>query len=171
MSYLIPESQLYNQLHAPIGTRMPFNQSTSPLGWVTDGNSLYTDCASRVNQSTAGGHGGSTSWSGFYFGATISFNAFTISTAQMPTHTHSVSDGGHAMNAGGNSNITQLNFSSTGNLAVASFGGWTFDGGPDSTSTNGANASVANAGGGASVTPTFTTPQIKYTDHIIGVKQ
>ena len=53
MAYLKTTSALAQvNLHAPIGTKMLFNQTASPLGWTKDTGS--TDVALRLTSGTVG---------------------------------------------------------------------------------------------------------------------
>ncbi|MBZ2172203.1 hypothetical protein [Nitratidesulfovibrio sp. SRB-5] len=68
------------------GTRMLFQQSTAPTGWTKDAS--HNDKALRV-VSGAVGSGGSVGFSTL-FGRTAT-DAFTLTTAHMPSHGHSTS--------------------------------------------------------------------------------
>lgn len=68
------------------GVALPFYNATAPLGWTKV--TTINDYAMRVVSGTGGVTGGSTAFSSV-------FTARTISTANMPSHNHSVTDPGH----------------------------------------------------------------------------
>lgn len=73
-----------NKIEAfPAGTRLPFQQSTAPLGWVkvTD----HDNAALRIVSGTAGS-GGTVAFTTAF--ASQSVGATAITAAQMPSHTH-----------------------------------------------------------------------------------
>jgi hypothetical protein len=74
----------------PVGTLMLFQQSAAPAGWTKQ--TTHNDKALRV-VSGAAGSGGSVLFSTL-FGRTAT-DAFTLTTAHMPSHGHSYSDPGH----------------------------------------------------------------------------
>lgn len=166
-SGLVPRTRLITGvLQAPVGTRMPFNQASPPVGWTQDTTTPYNDCSMRANNSSPS-TGGSTAWSSWNFGGTFSLNAFTISVAQLPSHSHGVNDPTHTHTLNGcRYNIIAGpdgdNGSPNNNPQEA---GTIFNSSSDS-----ANLSSNNNGSGAAIQPTYTTPQVKYTDSIIGVK-
>lgn len=135
-------------LTAPSGTRMVFNQAAAPLGWTQDVAAAFTDTALRIVATAGGGTGGATPLSNWISGGTFNVNAFTLSVAQLPPHTH-----------GGNGNGFWCDQPGT---FVANAGGTDIQMNrvPNTMST----------GSGASITPSYTTPSVKYTDCIIGVK-
>ena len=69
----------------PSGTLMLFQQSTAPTGWTKQ--TTHNDKALRVVSGTASS-GGGTAFSSI-FGSSVSTNAHTLSTSEMPAHTHS----------------------------------------------------------------------------------
>ena len=70
----------------PSGTRMLFQQTSAPTGWTKDAS--HNDKALRVVSGTVGS-GGSVDFSTL-FGRTAT-DAFTLTTAHMPSHGHSTS--------------------------------------------------------------------------------
>lgn len=163
-----PASYLPGQLIAPAGTRIPFNQATAPLGWVTDTAGTLSDCTATVRSGSGGTTGGSGAWSGWNFGGTRNANAVTLSVGNMPTHTHTVNDPTHAHTASNGDNFYVSGVFNCGtNQALNAIGNANATSG-----TNGASAgvSVGNAGSGTPFTPTIPAPQVKYTDLVIGVK-
>jgi hypothetical protein len=133
----------------------------------------------RVNTGTAGGSGGTTGWSSCNFGSTFNVNTFTIAVSQLPPHNHGISDPGH-----GHSDVGHSHAIGGGDFVVigASGGNGLAGGGqsfsfPAGTATsfanitaNGTGVSTTNTGSNVGITPNYTTPQVKYTDFLIGVK-
>ena len=76
------------------GTLMLFQQTSAPTGWTKQ--STHNNKSLRVVSGTAGS-GGATAFTSI-FGSSKSTNAHTLTTAQIPSHTHtaSVSDPGHS---------------------------------------------------------------------------
>lgn len=168
MNSLFPTSgAVIPTLEAPPGTRCLFHQASPPLGWVTD--TTITDHALRVVTGAGGGTGGTTNSSTWIGAGTFAANAFTISTAQMPSHTHSVSSahqhgGGGGANfwytaAGGSSGFSNTSGSVAWNLEPST-----------GSSTTGLTSPTTATGSGASVTPTYTTPNVKYAALVIAQK-
>ena len=153
-------------LSAPSGTRMVFNQATAPLGWTQDASAALSDTALRLVNGSGGGTGGTTPYSNWISGGTFNVNAFTLSTAQMPSHNHAatVTDPGHDHVIV----AVQPNTANSGNnvTGVPSSGG--------NMNTNAAvtniSVSISSVGSGAAITPTYTVPSVKYTDCIVAVK-
>lgn len=166
----------------PAGTRIPFNNSAVPVGWTKEAGAAYNDCSMRVVTGAGAGTGGATAWSSWNFGGSFSVNTFTLSTAQLAAHAHTIGDPGHthttvahshatgsgfafwtATPGGGNTGQAGPSYSqnlenTTGNVTVAVNGAFT-----------GINTTT-NSGSGSGITPTYTTPTVKYTDFIIGIK-
>jgi hypothetical protein len=153
-------------LDAPSGTRLVFNQAAAPLGWTQDVSATFNDAALRFVNTAGGGTGGSTPLSNWISGGTFNVNTFTLSVAQMPSHNHAanVTDPGHFHNitavspntANSGNNVTGIP-SSGGNMSTDS-------------ATTGISVSIQSNGSGAGITPSYTTPSVKYTNCIIGVK-
>lgn len=74
----------------PVGTRLAFQQTTAPAGWTKDTSAAINDSVLRLVTGTVGS-GGSTAFS--TFNAQSSVGATTLSTAQMPSHTHTFARG------------------------------------------------------------------------------
>jgi len=153
---------------APTGTRMCFNQAAVPVGWTQDVSA--NDYSMRIVSGPGGGSGGSIAWSSWNNGGTFNLNAFTISQAQLPAHSHivNISDPGHSH---GSSSGT--NYITAGGVNVINFGGASLaiqQAAATSTVTTGITATANSTGSGASITPNFTTPSVHFTDWIIGVK-
>ncbi len=79
---------LYNtaSLSFSAGTVMLFAQTTAPTGWTK--STTHNDKALRIVSGTAG-TGGSSAFSAV-FTSGLSASATTLSTAQMPSHSHSI---------------------------------------------------------------------------------
>jgi hypothetical protein len=164
-------------LTAPSGTRVLFQQASPPVGWSADTSAAMTDCTVRINSATAGGTGGTAGW-GTWNAQTLNINAFTLSIAQLPahthtdaghthgvtdpTHTHGVAGGGAILTNQSSANVAQQGGAySAQNLANAATG----------ISINTGVANIQNTGSGAVIQPTYTVPNIKYADFVMGVKQ
>lgn len=74
----------------PSGTRMLFQQTTAPTGWTKITNSTHNDAALRVvtGSVTTGGTDGFSA----HFGTNKSTNPHTLTIAEMPSHTHQMSN-------------------------------------------------------------------------------
>ena len=173
-----PGLGLDNALVAPPGTSIPMAQASPPPGW---NSSAVSDTSFRYNSGSGGSSGGSVNWSAWNFGGTFNVTAFSLNSSQLPVHAHTIPDPGHAHTSPGHVHT-----------ADGGFGLWTlgpgnsinFPGGSSSfqsaatsdatavtinTAFTGQNA-TNNAGSGSSVNPTYTTPQVKFVDHILAVK-
>lgn len=83
----------------PKGTRMPFNQTAAPIGWTKDATAALNDTAMRI-VTGAVGSGGSVAFSTALVNANASVianttstglaNAYTLTTAEMPSHAHNI---------------------------------------------------------------------------------
>ena len=122
----------------PAGTRMSFQQTSAPTGWTKDTTAALNDSIMRIVTGSASS-GGSTAFS--TFNGQTATGATTLSTAQMPSHTHN-SATGTATNGNSGSGISS-------SLAVVGASGAT--------------------GGGGSHTHSVTT-SLKYYDFIIASK-
>lgn len=108
------------------GTRMTFHQTTAPTGWTKD--TSHNDKALRVVSGTVGS-GGSVGFSTL-FGRTAT-DAFTLTTAHMPSHGHSFSFS-DVESGGGSGNylwgqlytIVSPNKSVASSVVSAGSGGW-----------------------------------------------
>lgn len=168
---ILPGQGIADALVAPSGTSIPMAQASAPFGWVS---STVADTSLRYNSSTGGGSGGSTNWSSWNGGGTFSVNTFTLSVAQLAAHSHTDSghahvDSGHqhgASNGGGFfCGGTASSFGSTG----GTFSNLTNTGIASANIETG-YANLENTGSGSGITPTYTTPSVKYIDHILAVK-
>lgn len=151
------------QLVAPSGTRTIFHQAAPPLGWTQDVSASFSDCDIRVNNASPS-TGGSANWSGWNGGSVFNCNAITLAVGNLPVHSHTFNDPTH-------SHTIANNYVNNGNNVRHNGGGtgmtYTFG-----VNTNTVNISwnTAATGSGTSFTPTYTTPVLKFSDHILGVK-
>lgn len=173
----LPDSGVAGNLIAPAGTRIPMQQASAPFGWTSDSSAAMNDCSLRINSGTGGATSGSTGWSTWNFGGTVNINTFTLSIAQLPAHNHSATDSGHAHSITDNGHTH--NFGQNSANIVAGNGAPTLQSNSQQTSLSGtgisinngtANVTIGNTGTGAGITPSITTPQVKYADHIMAVK-
>jgi hypothetical protein len=174
---LMPEFGLnIVNLYAPAGTRIPMQQTTAPLGWTVDGTAALDDAIFRCrNNAGSFGTGGSNGVSGTFLSA-FSINAFTISTAQMPSHTHTDSGHSHPITdpshghtlAGGNSSSIGPYMAVDSVLGSGSYYG-TNAASTGITGTNTGAAQIQANGSGAAIQPTVSF-NIKYVDYLVAVK-
>lgn len=144
-----------SQTVIPAGTAMLFYQAAAPTGWTQ-----YTgvnDRALRVVSGSGGGSGGTTAYS-TYFNGSFSVGSTAITEAQMPSHTHGITDPGHS-----HSYIT-ITGGAPGGLA----------GGPYnpqvSSNTGAATTGITIDSAGSSTGHTHTIPSLQYADVIICTK-
>lgn len=123
----------------PAGTAMLFVQTAAPTGWTK--STTHNDKALRI-VSGAASSGGTTAFS-TVFAAGRTSDATTLTTAQMPSHTHSQTIGLSASNA-----YSVTCNSGPGNGAVA----------------------TGSTGGGGSHTHGLPTFAVQYVDVIIATK-
>lgn len=163
-SGLLPDGFVVTgQLIAPSGTRTLFNQASVPLGWTQDTSAAFNDCDVRLNNS-ASGSGGANGWSTFNTGTSNNFNAYTLTTNNMPQHGHTVNDPGHTMNLG------TARFTTTGaTKASSSFNGISMSAVTGTNAVDPGLSTVAQ-GSGTPFTASLITPTIQYTSCILGVK-
>jgi hypothetical protein len=128
-----------SSLGFPSGTRMSFNQTLAPLGWTKDTSASINDSLLRLVTGSAS-NGGSTAFSTFNSASTT--GATTLTTDQMPSHTHTAK--------------------SQGTINVQSSSGF----GNNISSLSGETSAT---GGGGSHTHVLNT-NIKYYDFIIAQK-
>lgn len=123
----------------PSGTRMSFNQTAAPTGWTKD--TSITDSIMRITSGTVGS-GGSVAFS--TWNASSTTGAHTLTTAEIPSHTHGLS-------------------------ALVSSASGTVSGFAANTALRSGGLSIlATGGGGAHSHP--MTASIKYNDFIIASK-
>jgi len=130
--------------YLPTGTAMMFVQTSAPTGWTK--STTHDNKALRV-VSGAASSGGTTAF-------TSVFTSRTITTANMPSHTHTLTDPGHTHTIG------------TTNSAGGGGGGSVVGGGTSyTTSTATTGITIANAGSG-----TAMDFAVQYVDVIIATK-
>ena len=147
----------------PSGTVMLFAQTAAPTGWTK--STTHDNKALRVVSGSASS-GGSVAFTTAFASQAVSGTVgdTTLTTAQIPAHSHGVNDPGHVH--------TQI---CTGNIAYG--GGANTNGGNNFTGNTGAavtGISIQNAGGGGSHTHSFTGTAInlavQYVDVILATK-
>lgn len=145
----------------PSGTRLPFQQTTPPTGWAKDTTAALHDSVMRIVTGTAssGGVSAFSAWNGV-----VATGAHTLSTAEIPTHTHPVSDPGHTHTAMVSVTSAQTLSHTVDNVGTQPY--WTY---PNATTANTTGITVGNAGTGGSHTHPMTN-NVKYFDFCIGVK-
>ena len=126
----------------PSGTLMLFQQTSAPTGWTKQ--TTHDNKALRVVSGTAS-TGGSVAFT-TAFASGLSAGATTLSTTQMPSHTHVASNGTMEVSGYG-----------TG------MGGWGITG-------SGYNSVTGSTGGGGSHTHTIPSFAVAYVDLIIASK-
>jgi hypothetical protein len=130
----------------PSGTAMLFVQTTAPTGWTKV--TTYNDAALRV-VSGAVSAGGATGFATVFSASGVASNSISLTTAQMPSHNHSLSPNF-------NVNFSQALFDPGGlGFLTSQAGGPTF--------------SISNTGSSDTHYHT-TTLNLKYVDTIIATK-
>jgi hypothetical protein len=143
----------------PAGTRVLFQQTSAPTGWTKI--TTFNDAALRV-VSGAASSGGSTGFSTVFSAGGVASNSIALTTAQMPSHSHSASVGDP-----GHSHSSAFVFGGGGQF----MGGSDYSQGSAATSVSGTGISVSigSAGSGAGHYHT-TTMNLQYVDIIIASK-
>lgn len=142
----------------PSGTKMLFAQSSAPTGWTHDTN--YNDRALRlVSDSSGGSTGGSNTWSSVLNSSVStsggSVSNHTLTTSQMPSHNHSMTQ--RNIGAGCGSNIPQTGVPGT------------FGCGTNSTSFSTNNTGSGNAHNHGFSNPSFNL-NLRYLNVIVATK-
>lgn len=101
----------------PVGTVIPFAQAAAPTGWTQV--TSYNNYALRIVSGTGGGTGGSVGFTTAFASQAViaSIGSTTLSTSQIPSHTHSIpfgGTGGTLVPAGGDNGIYTHNTGTTG---------------------------------------------------------
>ena len=135
------------------GTTMLFIQASAPFGWTKV--TTYNDYALRIVSGSGAGTGGSTAFS-TVFNASNQPSATTLSSSQMPSHTHAVPDS----NVPGSSNISFFQLNTFIGIRSLSY---------VNTPWGGYNQANENTGGGTSHTHSMSMA-INYIDAIIATK-
>ena len=138
----------------PTGTNMLFYQAAAPTGWTQ--LTTVNDRALRVVSGTGGGGAGATAFS-TYFSGSSNVGATTLTTDQMPAHTHGVTDPGH---------IHTFDSGGVGGSGYFSFG----NGLGGTTNTNSAVTGITINSAGSGNSHTHTIPSLQYADVIICTK-
>ena len=151
-------SQTTTGVEIPAGTLMLFQQTSAPTGWTKQ--TTHNDKALRVVSGTAGS-GGSVAFStamasqavsGSVTLSGLSAAATTLSTAQMPSHTHSQS-------YGGSSNYTPQTSMDGGSMLGSQTG-----------SAGGGGSHTHSVSGSASFSGNAINLAVQYVDLIIASK-
>ena len=172
----------------PSGTVMVFHQTAAPTGWTK--STTHNDKALRVVSGNGGGNGGTHDLSSppslahthtgaahvhsigaHSHGNNLSAASHTLSTSQMPSHTHTQRwgyGGGSANGLGGYAG--QININQSGGQTLATGGGGSHSHSMSGSVSNSTAFNSSSAGGDAtsSTTPTSFAP--KYIDVIICAK-
>jgi len=122
----------------PSGTKMLFNQTTAPVGWVKD--TTHDNKALRIVSGTAG-TGGSVAFTTAF--ASQNVGDTTLTASQIPSHTHTFSGSGTTGNAGGHSHNANYNDNYLSRM-VAANGADSFDTG---VGESGLSSSCRTGGG------------------------
>lgn len=143
----------------PSGTLMLFQQTAAPTGWTKE--TTHDNKALRVVSGTAGS-GGTTAFTSVFTNQAptitlsgLSAGATTLSTAQMPSHTHNISIG--ISNSYGGSNYSVGGPSGISNSATYTSTG---------AGSNGSHSHSVSGSGSASA----ITLNVQYVDLIIASK-
>jgi len=147
----------------PAGTRLLFQQYPPPTGWTAD--SSYNDYALRI-VTGAVSNGGAYAFSSVFTAQTptgsvslsgLSIGATTLSTSQIPSHTHPASSDAFVIT--GNSNPQNV----TGS-------GYAFSYSFNTGSSGGGGSHTHSIGGSATFSGNAMQFGVKYVDAVIGVK-
>lgn len=160
------------------GTRMLFQQTSAPTGWTKDTTATYNDASVRLTTGTVTS-GGADAFSST-FGTSKSTASYTLTTADIPSHTHTFTTGGRSA-AHTHSGTTS---GPSANTLQASGAGGTLGGGTgwlaqshthsittgteSADHTHSGTTNAAGSGGGHS--HSLSNFNIKYTDFIIATK-
>jgi len=142
----------------PAGTVTNFFQAAAPTGWTQ--NTSYNNYAMRIVSGTGGGTGGSVGFTTAFASQTpsgtvsntFSVAATTLSTAQMPSHSHSAPTN----NAGGAANYFQAQQNSGALVST--------------NATGGGGSHTHTLSGGETFTGNAINLAVQYLDNIICTK-
>lgn len=160
----VPQAQEVLHHTFPSGTKMLFAQTAAPAGWTKD--TTHDNKALRIVSGTAGS-GGSVGFTTAFASQAVSGTVgnTTLTTEQMPSHGHAVSDPGH-------SHGSQSYRTASGSVQFGGTGGNMGNG--SGTSSAGTGISIAANGSGGAHNHTFTGTAIdlavQYVDAIICTK-
>jgi len=149
-------ADLTTSLHAPAGTKAIFAQTAAPTGWTKD--TTHNDKALRVVTGTASS-GGSVAFTTAFASSGVT-DSHTLTTDEIPVHSHGVTDPGHVHTKAGSFAI----------LSIGNAYSVLFNSGSTSTNSNTTGITINNAGGGSGHTHTLGTLEVQYVDVIIATK-
>jgi hypothetical protein len=135
----LPTFQTISTQAFPSGTKMSFYQASAPTGWTKDTTAALNDAILRIVTGSGGATGGSTAFS--TWAAVTSTSSYTLTTTDIPSHSHNISMYGNPAN----SNVV---------CAAAAAG-------PNQT------ASTNAAGGGGGHSHGVSSQNLKYADFIV----
>jgi microcystin-dependent protein len=141
----------------PSGTRMIFQQTAAPTGWVKV--TTYNNYAMRI-VSGAVGTGGTVGFT-TAFSSGLSSGSYTLTTADIPAHAHGVTDPGHDHQA-----YSTAAFVTAGGNGIGTTGGP----GTYTTFTSTTGISIDNTGGDGAHSHTLPNFAVQYVDFIIATK-
>jgi hypothetical protein len=129
----------------PSGTKMSFYQTAAPTGWTKDTTAALNDAILRIVTGAAGVTGGSVAFS--TWAAVTSTSSYTLTTADIPSHSHTLGGGTFSSPAGGPN--------------IANNGG-TQGSGPAAISYT-----TSSTGGGGGHSHGVSSQNLKYADFIV----
>jgi len=139
------------------GTRLVFQQSLAPPGWVKEVGAAFNDSCMRIVTGAVGAGGGATVFSSV-FGAAKSTAGYTLATAEIPSHLH------REQYANNGSTATGADLFSAAGVNIT-IGG--VDAGNGATVTGDLNTAVTGGGGSHSHGLSL---DLKFNDVIIAQK-
>ena len=164
----------------PSGTAMVFAQTAAPTGWTK--STTHNDKALRVVSGTASS-GGATAFTSV-FGASKSTGSYTLTTTDIPAHSHSVTDSGHSHQERAHVDATSiLNGDAPTSMVMGNAvsgasptygityvaGGNASSTSPITTASSTTGITLANAGGGGGHSHTLSL-DLQYVDVIVATK-
>lgn len=144
----------------PSGTRMFFQQTSAPTGWTKVTDAAYNDAAIRLTTGTAA-TGGADAFNTL-FGTSKTTASHTLTSAQMPVHTHTVNDSGHTHDVATSSTGSGTGFPTGGGFLVNGTG--------RASSSDTTGITLANAGSGSGHTHNLSDMNLKFADSILATK-
>lgn len=110
----------------PSGTRIPFQQTNPPTGYTKESGAAYENAAFRLTTGTVG-TGGSLNFSSAFATRSLggSVGSFTLSTSDIPAHTHTANDVLTSNSLGTRETGAAGEFGNTVNRVTTSVGGST----------------------------------------------
>jgi hypothetical protein len=139
----------------PAGTKMMFQQTSAPTGWTKD--TTHNDKALRIVSGTVSS-GGATAFTSV-FGSGKSTASYTLTTADIPSHSHAVTDPGHVHSGA----WSAFQNNTAGGVPPLS-GGNNVD-----TGSAGTGISIQNTGGGGGHSHSLSL-DLQYVDVIVATK-